>query len=132
MSESLRSSPVAIHWCVSYCLDHKQKLSVTALTGKGMPGGKGFLDIAMCKNELAAALVAWRRKLSHMPAETLSLKLANWQQDMVSFRLDMNESNVAWLGAMPPSDQTFVRIWEDWIAGAENDTVPGFPVSDRD
>eukprot|EP00959_Pyramimonas_sp_CCMP1952_P120530 2520365-Pyramimonas_sp.AAC.1 len=101
------SSPAGIQWCVSYCLDYGEKLSLTHLSGKGMPGGKGFLDVAMCKNELALALLSWRKALPIQLSEELSLRLQGWSQGMQDFRKDMNEVSVAWFGGLPVADQSF-------------------------
>ena len=117
------SSPAGIHWCVSYCLDYDQKLAVNALTGKGMPGGKGFLDVSMCKNELALSLLAWRKGLTTPLSNELSMRLHKWSAGMQDFRKDLKEGNNAWFGALPVFDQLFVQIWEDWIGHSEQDPL---------
>ena len=58
------SSKDMIHWTVMLIADMVQyggtiprELSVRKLSGKGQPGGRGIVDLCMCKKEIAWCMI---------------------------------------------------------------------------
>ena len=95
------------------------ELSIRNLTGRGLPGGKGFLDTMVAKYELADKLFAHAVSLNLQPAALV--KIQGWATGVDLYRQHM--VNRAWVATLANSAQTFIGLWEDFVVANKMDVV---------
>ena len=119
-------TPEMIRWCVAGIIDMVLNLGSTPgevalrqITGRGMPGGKGKVDLLMGKRELAKCLATYseEKQVSAM----LNSKFSLWHTGVDKYRrdvgkpFDVNEekADVTWISTIGAPGQAMLQLWED-------------------
>ena len=111
-------------WCVAGCIDLVEagqasvgELSIKQMTGKGLPSGKGVLDVLLAKHELAAALT---QKASEIGLTSKTIEACTrWGKSHVNYRSDMGfrpgSTDTHWIAALPAHDQKFLQLFQEAV-----------------
>ena len=119
-------STASMLWCVCGLIDWVRaglastgELSVRQLSGKGLPGGKGVLDVLIGKQEVAHALTRTSESIGLSP--DLARHLSQWSLSHTNYRADMGytpgEKDTQWVSAMSPPDIKFLDLFQDICSG---------------
>ena len=120
-------TPHAIRWTTAGIIDMVKAGYITApelalrqFTGRGLPGGKGVVDLLLGKYDLGCALEKWAEK-RNLDTHMIS-KMKNWLCGHYNYRNDMGfpdastkkvDVDLTWISLLPVSSQCFLRLFED-------------------
>ncbi|CAE7474778.1 unnamed protein product [Symbiodinium natans] len=118
-----------IHWTVMLIADMVQyggtiprELSVRKLSGKGQPGGRGIVDLCMCKKEIAWCMIKKARDLK--VSEVAVKRMDAWEKSPEEYRKAMFKGSASWVGTLPDSAQkgelVFDNKYDEVIKQAKN------------
>ena len=121
-------TPEGIHWCVAGLVNHCKtgavyptELSLRALGGKGLSGGKGYLDVLMCQLEMGLEIKRWAdaNKCERRVLSTLE----NWGVGADAYRRDVglrgtglvddSPADSTFIALLLPSSQALLKLYED-------------------
>ena len=112
-----------IHWCVVGVIHLVKKkiynpaeLSVRVLSGKGMPGGKGVLDLLTTQQEAAFELVAYAQRTKYEPC--LTKRMTRWSQGADVYSQDM-EKDPTLFAVLKPSSRALLKLFEEIVFSDE-------------
>ena len=85
--------------------------AVRQLTGKGLPGGRGFLDLLIGRRELAETLIGKAKDMMHMDGI-----FQKQIEDMLSCHTNYRSlvaNDPTWIGGQSPANQNLLTLLED-------------------
>ena len=110
-------TPRGIHWCVAgvHGLVNQKiylpsEVSIRVLSGKGMPNGRGLLDLLLYALELAEGLVAHAQRNQYESAMVTVLE--RWLRGYDVYASDLAK-DATFIGTLKPSSQAFLKLFED-------------------
>ncbi|CAK0895676.1 unnamed protein product [Prorocentrum cordatum] len=134
-----------IHWCTAGLLDlvtakmtTAGEISLRQLTGRGLPGGKGLLDLLIAKQELGHCII---KKVHDMGLNASTLqRLETWisghdaYRSMVGYKA--GEKDASWRTALKQSSKLAIALFEDCVFKVDFDLqikqqkIQGSPVGE--
>ncbi len=104
------------------------ELAVRQLQGKGLPGGKGILDLFLGKQDAAVALHKFAADADF--TQSLVARLEKWKVSIDNYRADVGfwdhtkkayTVNNQWMVALTPANQGLLKVWEEVVVLPEYD-----------
>ena len=121
-------------WSIGGMIDFYQgglltsgELSSRQISGRGLPGGKGVIDLLVGKAEGGLALERKAREIGGFRSETLNA-MKRWLGSHVSYRRDVGfragEKDTTWISTLPSPDQNYLSLFQDFCAIQESLAIP--------
>ena len=123
-------TPDVAHWLITSVLHSvkaghvvPREVSDRTLSGRGLPGGKGLLDLYLAKFRMAEAIIDRVRENQMEPR--MMEALTSWTRGADVYRADMHTPGVStqWTSTLSASSQKMIVFFEAAVFGCSHDTA---------
>ena len=117
-------TPSNIRWLIGGVIDAVKyqgtplsDIACRQLTGRGMPGGCGLLDLVLGRRELAEALMAKAKESMMMKLDAGFVKQIDEFLTCHTIYRTLVSDNPTWIGSQPHASQSLLALMEDILFG---------------